>query len=103
VLEVLSDPSFGPLIRLLRTGQEPVVRITPLTDQDVNEIVRTAELPTECGIEELLGRISQLIEELPWLCGMQARIYRIQQTVDTCHLVLGGDVRIGFCRHYAGM
>jgi acetate---CoA ligase (ADP-forming) len=102
-LEVFSDPSFGPLIRILRSGKSPVVRITPLTDRDVREIVKIAEIPAECGVEELLGRISQLIEELPWLFGMQAQMHRIQQAPDHCHLVLGGDVKIGVCRHYAGI
>ncbi len=98
-LEVQSDPSFGPLIRLVRPAGPTVVRITPLTDNDVREIVSTAQIPTECGVEELLGRVSQLIEELPWLCGMQAEIHRIQHTPDRCGVVLDADVRIGFCRH----
>jgi acyl-CoA synthetase (NDP forming)/GNAT superfamily N-acetyltransferase len=99
VLEVHSDPSFGPLIRVLRVGKPPVVRITPLTNHDVGEVVEAAEIPTECGVEELLGRISQLIEELPWLCGMHAEIHRTQHAPDRCGVILGTDVRIGFCRH----
>ncbi|HYK90696.1 MAG TPA: GNAT family N-acetyltransferase [Acidobacteriota bacterium] len=98
-LEVQSDPSFGPLIRILREGKPAVVRITPLTDNDVREIVQTAEIPTECGVEELLGRVSQLVEELPWLCGMQAEIHRTQQSPDRCGVVLDVKVSIGFCRH----
>lgn len=73
-LEVASDPSFGPLLRLLRPGRPPVVRITPLTDNDIQEIVEAAAIPKDCGVEELLGRVSQLIEELPWLSGMQAEV-----------------------------
>ncbi len=38
LLEVRSDPSFGPLLRILRKGKEPVLRITPLTDQDIREV-----------------------------------------------------------------
>jgi acyl-CoA synthetase (NDP forming)/GNAT superfamily N-acetyltransferase len=102
VLEVRSDPSFGPLLRVLRSGKAPVVRITPLTDNDVREIVSAADLPAECGVGELLGRVSQLIEELPWLCGMQAEIHRVQHSPDTCGVVLGAGVKIGFCRHESG-
>ncbi len=99
ILEVQFDPSFGPLIHILREGKPAVVRITPLTDYDVREIVETAGIPTECGVEELLGRISQLIEELPWLCGMQAEIHRTRRLPDGCGVALGASVRIGFCRH----
>ena len=95
-LEVRSDPSFGPLIRILRNGHPPVVRITPLTDHDVQEILEAAEIPGECGVEELLGRISQLIEELPWLCGMEAVIHRVEHPPDQCRVVLGQGVRLGF-------
>jgi acyl-CoA synthetase (NDP forming)/GNAT superfamily N-acetyltransferase len=98
-LEVYFDPSFGPLIRLGRSGKAPVVRITPLTDRDVREVVGMAEIPLECGVEELLGRISQLIEELPWLCGMHAEVHRVQHEPGSCGVVLGADVRIGFCHH----
>jgi len=97
-IEVRTDPSFGPLIRVLREGKPPLVRITPLTDHDVREIVEVAAIPTECGVEELLGRVSQLIEELPWLCSMQAEIHRTQRDRDHCGVVIGSDVRIGFCR-----
>ncbi len=97
-IEVRPDPSFGPLIRVLREGKPPLVRITPLTDHDVREIVEAADIPTECGVEELLGRVSQLIEELPWLCSMQAEIHRTQRAPDRCAVVIGPDVRIGFCR-----
>ncbi len=99
ILEVSSDPSFGPLIRILRAGKPPVVRITPLTDRDVREIIETAEIPAECGVEELLGRVSQMIEELPWLCSMQAEIHRAEHEPGRCGVVLGADLKIGFCRH----
>jgi acyl-CoA synthetase (NDP forming)/GNAT superfamily N-acetyltransferase len=103
VLEVHSDPSFGPLLRLLREGRPAVVRITPLTNHDVREIVEAADIPTECGVEELLGRVSQLIEELPWLCGMHAEIHRTQRAPDRCGVILGKGVRLGFCRHESGL
>jgi hypothetical protein len=98
LVEVVSDPSFGPLIRLSRPGLTPVVRITPLTDHDVREIVETAGIPLECGIDELLGRMSQLIEELPWLWAMQAEIHRVEHTPGSCGVVLEAAVRIALSR-----
>jgi acyl-CoA synthetase (NDP forming)/RimJ/RimL family protein N-acetyltransferase len=93
ILEVGSDPSFGPLLRIRRPGKAPVVRITPLTDNDIREIVETAGMPGDCGVEELLGRVSQLIEDLPWLSGMEAEIACPEQAPRAAVL---GDAWIGF-------
>ncbi len=101
-LEVRFDPSFGPLMCLWREAKRPVVRITPLTDNDLREIVKTVEIPTGCGVEELLGRVSQLIEELPWLCGMQAEVHRSHDGPAGCSVFLNQNVRIGFCSHEPG-
>jgi acyl-CoA synthetase (NDP forming)/RimJ/RimL family protein N-acetyltransferase len=101
-LEVRSDPSFGPLLRFVRAGKPPIIRITPLTEGDVREIVEAAEVPAECGVEELLGRVSQMIEELPWLSAMQAEIHGVEHEPGTCGVALGSDLRIGFSRHEAG-
>lgn len=95
-LEVHSDPHFGPLIRLCRPGKIPVIRITPLTDHDVRELAESAEVPIECGIDELLGRVSQLIEELPWLWAIQANIHRVEHPGAPCTVAVGIDVRLGF-------
>ena len=93
-LEVGSDPSFGPLLRLRPPGALPVVRITPLTDNDIREIVEAAQMPGDCGIEELLGRVSQLIEELPWVSGMEADLVCAGGVSGGA--ALGADVRIAF-------
>lgn len=98
IVEVVSDPSFGPLVRLSRPGHPPVVRITPLTDHDVREIVETAGLPLECGVDELLGRMSQLVEELPWLRAMEARIHRVEHAAGGCGVVLEAAVRVALAR-----
>lgn len=100
-LQVRSDPSFGPLIRVGHGAREPVVRITPLTDNDVREIVETAELPTGSGVEELLGRLSQLVEELPWLAGLEAELEWRPREPGAGSVVLGAGARIGFSRHEA--
>jgi acyl-CoA synthetase (NDP forming)/GNAT superfamily N-acetyltransferase len=97
VLEVSPDPSFGPLLSVLRDGRPPILRITPLTDSDIREIVETAGLPADCGVEELLGRISQLIEELPWLQGMTAEVHHVEKGRGAGSAVaLATNVRIAF-------
>lgn len=100
-IEVKSDPHFGPLIHATRAGKSPAVRITPLTENDVREIVEALEIPLECGLDELLGRLSQLIEELPWMCAMTARFYRVHQPPAPCRVVVADDVRLCFCHHEA--
>ncbi len=97
-LEVQSDPSFGPLLRIASSGAAPVVRITPLTDLDVREMLDAADVPADRGMEQLLGRISQLVEELPWLFAMTAQAHAGQQDDGSWRVEIGGDVRLGFRR-----
>ncbi len=92
-LEIRSDPSFGPLIRLLPAGRPAAVRITPLTDRGARELVLAAGLSPDSGFEELLGRLSQLIEELPRLFGMDAQIGRLD---GSRRAGVAAHVRIGF-------
>ena len=95
-LEVESDPSFGPLLRVAWPGRPPVVRITPLTDRDAREIIAAAELSADHGLEELFGRLSQMIEELPWLYAMSARLDLTQTADGAARAGLSADVRLGF-------
>ncbi len=98
LVEVVSDPSFGPLIRLSRPGLPPVVRITPLTDHDVREIVETAGLPLECGVDELLGRMSQLDRGAPVALGHAGRDPQGGARPGSCGVVLEAAVRIALSR-----
>ncbi len=98
-LEVQTDPNFGPLIRMSRPGRNAVVRITPLMDCDVREIFKAMAITPGRGFEELLGRISQMVEELPWLCGMTAHISRVSAEADSTPVVHADQARIGFCKH----
>jgi acetate---CoA ligase (ADP-forming) len=94
-LEVRSDPSFGPLLQLTHADRPPVVRITPLTDNDIRELLETGQIPPGLrGVDELLGRISQLVEELPWLGAMQAELHGQSDGPVT----VGSSVRLGFNR-----
>ncbi len=98
-VEVQSNPNFGPLLKLVRPGREAIVRITPLTDTDVGEMVQGIGLTSDCGVEEVLARISLMIEELPWLCGMHVQLYPTRKGGDSCALLMGQSVRLGFCAH----
>ncbi len=73
-VNVRTHPDFGPLIALRRATLPSVVRITPLTDQDVRAMLEAAAVPPEGGEPELLGRLSQLVEELPWLVELHGEI-----------------------------
>ncbi len=76
VLDLGIRPSrhFGPLVELECEGHPTVLRITPLTDRDIAETVENLGCPPGCGVEDILGRVSQMIEELPWLAAMHARV-----------------------------
>jgi len=71
---VRPDALFGPLIDFARPGIPPVVRITPLTDRDLKEIIAEAQLPEGGGCAAVLGRLSQMIEEIPWLWQLEVNI-----------------------------
>ena len=66
-IHVKPDPLFGPII-ILRFGDlKSIFRITPLTEHDIDEIMEEMNLDRDSRILNILGRISQMIEEIPWL------------------------------------
>ena len=73
-VKIQSDPHFGPLIFLNVPGRQPSQRITPLTDMDARNMMENAGLTVSDKFVELLGRISQLVEELPWLWAMESSV-----------------------------
>ncbi len=73
-LRIKSDPHFGPLIILSDPGGQLIQRITPLTDRDAKMMIETVGLSKSGSLMELLGRISQMVEELPWLWGMDSGV-----------------------------
>jgi len=93
-LEIHSDRFFGPHIEFTGAHGQPIVRITPLTDQDVEDTVSSAGVPAQYAAPELLGRVSQLIEELPWIAAMRARLTIPHAGGPSCSVA--DDVRIGF-------
>lgn len=94
-LEIRSDPSFGPLIHLLPAGRPALARITPLTDRDIREVAAAAGLAADRGVEELLGRVSQLVEELPWLRRMTAEIRYASDAGGAWRAALGSGAQLG--------
>ena len=92
-VEVRSNPSFGPLLRIVRPPAPPIVRITPLTDNDIREVLEASAIPPQAAIEELLGRLSQLIEELPWLTEIDADV---RASADGELAGLSEDARLSF-------
>jgi acetate---CoA ligase (ADP-forming) len=83
MIGVTQDPSFGPLIAFGLGGihveilKDVCFRVTPITDRDANEMVRTirgyrllqgyrGHAPADItAIEDLLLRIARLVEEVP--------------------------------------
>jgi acetate---CoA ligase (ADP-forming) len=96
-LAVRLHPDFGPLIILGRPNQPAVVRITPLTDQDVRGMLKEVGVPPERPEAELLCRLSQLIEEMPWLVELHAEVEEAGQGKGDGP-ALGGELRIAFTR-----
>lgn len=70
-IRIHQDRLFGPLILAERPGGPRILRITPLTDRDIEEALDSLELAGDSGLGELLGRLSQMIEELPWLWSLE--------------------------------
>lgn len=73
-IEIKSDSLFGPVIELNIPGYKKFVRITPLTDSDLEETFESIHLNEFKGIKEVLGRLSQMIEELPWLYFLKIKV-----------------------------
>ncbi len=74
-LGIRSDPHFGPLIIVNVPGKQAVQRITPLTDRDAKAILESVGIHDSEKCEQLLGRVSQMVEELPWLQRMNAKVH----------------------------
>jgi len=82
-IKVRPDPLFGPLLEIRIQNSQPILRITPLTDRDLDEILREINLDKESGIGQVLGRLSQMIEEIPWLWNLE-----IQAIKDSIPLII---------------
>jgi acyl-CoA synthetase (NDP forming)/RimJ/RimL family protein N-acetyltransferase len=84
-LRVKNDPLFGPVLNLALTGlplgeQLLAVRITPLTDHEALQML--APLSGKAHLEslqDLLLRVSRLVEELPEVTGLELCLLAAEQ------------------------
>ncbi len=95
-LAVRSDPDFGPLL-VLRRGSARLQRLTPLTSRDLRELTAKMDLPPDGSEAELLGRLSQLVEELPWLTELTGTLIPAEHAAGG-RAALEPDVRMVFSR-----
>jgi len=79
-VEVKPDRLFGPLIQV-KKGSKKVLRITPLTDRDIDEIQTELTSSNRATIAQTLGRISQMIEELPWLWKLELKAFPEEESI----------------------
>jgi acyl-CoA synthetase (NDP forming)/RimJ/RimL family protein N-acetyltransferase len=73
-ISVVPDKLFGPLIKIKKFSGEEIIRITPLTESDIEETIEELKCEKKICVKDVLGRISQMIEELPWLWQLEAKI-----------------------------
>jgi acyl-CoA synthetase (NDP forming) len=73
-ITVEPDRLFGPLIRLALTEKGSVVRITPLTANDLEEMLEEVRFEGHPDLATVLGRISQMVEEIPWLWDLKLHV-----------------------------
>ena len=73
-IRVRPDPLFGPLLEVALPGGPAVERITPLTANDVEEVLKAVGTPRQGRLGETIGRVSQLIEELPWVWSLHGSV-----------------------------
>ncbi len=73
-IKVRPDQLFGPVIEVKLSESQRVTRITPLTDRDLEKILEDLPIQISKGISQILGRISQLIEEIPWLWELELQV-----------------------------
>ena len=109
IIGVTQDPSFGPLIMFGMGGihtelfKDVTFRIHPLTDIDAHEMVRSVKAhqllegwrgakPSDTkSLEELLLRVSAMVEELPQMTELDLNPVKVLE-VDKGYVVV--DARI---------
>ena len=94
-VRVRPEPLFGPLLEVSRPGGPVVERITPLTVNDVNQVLESVGAPCDGALAETIGRISQLVEELPWVwsleCSVAAAVVAARSVALTVRRVASGE------------
>ena len=95
-LHLSSDPDFGPIWRFHRQGAGSILRITPLTDLDIADVLERLRLRPASGLGETLGRLTQLVEELPWLSTLEAQVAIHGDDLSSGPLPLSPGLRLTF-------
>ncbi len=73
-VNIRPDALFGPIIEIKVSESKTILRITPLTDRDIEETIQEIKIEKTKGLYQILGRLSQMIEEIPWLWTLQAKL-----------------------------
>jgi hypothetical protein len=74
-VSIKPDPLFGPLIWIEKDSGETILRITPLTQSDIEETTLLLNCTGKVVLGNFIGRISQMIEELPWLWQLECELW----------------------------
>jgi len=64
IIRVTTDHVFGPLV-VLGIGGASSARLTPLTDTDADELIKSVALGGTLGLRDTLLRVSRLADDLP--------------------------------------
>ena len=87
-IKVKPDRLFGPLIELKKDGFRPLVRITPLTDRDLEITMKEFQIKNNRALNQVLGRISQMIEEIPWLWELEVNFIGGSKAIVNTNLLI---------------
>ena len=73
-VKIKPDPLFGPLLEIKVSDHDTILRITPITDRDLEETLQQIRCSKESGLSQTIGKLSQMIEEIPWLWELNANV-----------------------------
>jgi acetate---CoA ligase (ADP-forming) len=73
-VKIKPDPLFGPLLEIKVSDYNTILRITPITDRDLEETLQQIRCSKEGGLSQTIGKLSQMIEEIPWLWELDANV-----------------------------
>ena len=73
-VKIKPDPLFGPLLEIKVPDYDTILRITPITDRDLEETLQQIRCNKEGGLSQTLGKFSQMVEEIPWLWELNAKV-----------------------------
>ncbi len=73
-VKIKPDRLFGPLLEIKVPDYDTILRITPITDRDLEETLQQIRCSKEGGLSQTLGKFSQMIEEIPWLWELDAKV-----------------------------